>query len=370
MPRDVVTDEPRGSRKKHKQSAAAAAAKPRTPKGRAANKGRHAGAKAPPVAIATPDKPRPPFEFEIDFRASDTPTISGRTVLLSARLRHRHDTPIALRPGAPDAFNVGIRVCHDGETALAFEDRMIAHDALIAPGAWSDLSVRVPVRAFGESGCARVTIDMLKGDGWFSPPDKPPVDAVISLKSGPAVPAGAPASPVQAGRAREREAETRQFVFDVSDLIHYFNEARLPTGIQRVQIEVIDSLLDRTPPDCTLAIACFRQQQDFWVDLPADFFRTLCALSLRGGERDDPVWTQALYKLTAYLAQRPSFAFEKGAFLVNLGTSWWLRNYFLNVRAAKAHHGIRSCRSCTTASRSSRPNTASSRSPATSSTGC
>ncbi len=33
--------------------------------------------------------------------------------------------------------------------------------------------------------------------------------------------------------------------------------------------------------------------------------------------------------------------FRRGATLVNLGTSWWLRNYFLSVRNAKAEFDIR-----------------------------
>src|SRR5438876_7136204 len=39
-------------------------------------------------------------------------------------------------------------------------------------------------------------------------------------------------------------------------------------------------------------------------------------------------------------AARP-IRFPQGAFLFNLGTSWWLQNYFLRVRRAKAEHGVR-----------------------------
>jgi glycosyltransferase involved in cell wall biosynthesis len=285
----------------------------------------------------------PPFTFEIDFVASETPSVVGSTALLRARLRHAHSTPISLSPGVPGSFNVGVRIYSSGAASPVFEDRMVATDRTLHPGEWSNLSIRVPLRAFGDRGTARVTIDMLKeGEYWFSPPSTPAVDAIISLRSELVAPGPALAEPARAGaHAPERQAVARHLVFDVSDLMHYFHEARLPTGIQRVQIEIIDGLLDNPPAGCALTIACFTQQQDSWVELPSAFFRSLCSLALRGGDREEPAWTHALYKLGAYLSQRAPLAFETGAFLINLGTSWWLRNYFLNVRAAKARYGIR-----------------------------
>ncbi|HKM61512.1 MAG TPA: glycosyltransferase family 1 protein [Acidisphaera sp.] len=306
--------------------------------------GNKASRGAAAAAPAAPAQHRPPFAFDIEFAASDSPSVVGSTALLRARLRHAHSAPITLAPGVAGAFSVGVRIYQDGGAAASvFEDRMVAHDGAIAPGEWSNLSVRIPIRAFGDTGTARVTIDMLKeGEFWFSPPDGPAVDTIVSLRSDAGGRSPEPAEPKRtAADAQEREAVTRQLVFDLSDLVHYFHEARLPTGIQRVQIEIVDSLLDNPPADCTLSIACFTQQQDSWVELPTAFFRSLCGLALRGGDREEPAWTHALYKLGAHLSQRPTLEFRKGAFLVNLGTSWWLRNYFLNVRAAKAKYGIR-----------------------------
>jgi len=118
-------------------------------------------------------------------------------------------------------------------------------------------------------------------------------------------------------------------VFDVSDLVGYFHHSRLPTGIQRVQIEVIRAAIAVHPG---AQIGCFRDEAGLWVRVPAGHFERLCALSVASGDLLDPDWIDALEILTAALAQAEPVAFVPGAFLVNLGGSWWLRNYFLHLR--------------------------------------
>jgi glycosyltransferase involved in cell wall biosynthesis len=129
-------------------------------------------------------------------------------------------------------------------------------------------------------------------------------------------------------------------VFDAADLFGYFRNARLPTGIQRVQIEVISSLL-RQPGGGAVHVCSFSEALDAWVEVPSALFLKLCALSLADGDTTAPDWTAMLQRLDITLASGRPFAFPRGAFLVNLGTSWWLQNYFLQVRRAKAEHAIR-----------------------------
>lgn len=130
-----------------------------------------------------------------------------------------------------------------------------------------------------------------------------------------------------------------EIVFDVSDLISYFNAARLPTGIQRVQIEVIRHALRLAGPPPR--ICAFLDRRDEWVEIPATIFLRLCHLALSGSDLNAPEWTSALTRLSLTLATSAPLAFATGAWLVNLGTSWWLQNYFLAVRQAKETSGIR-----------------------------
>jgi glycosyltransferase involved in cell wall biosynthesis/Tfp pilus assembly protein PilF len=128
-------------------------------------------------------------------------------------------------------------------------------------------------------------------------------------------------------------------VFDASDLIGYYAHARLPTGIQRVQIEAISSAL--MAGDKLVKICCFIDGRDDWLEVPVAQFRHITQLSVKSGERNDPEWTTALNRLNLTLALAEPFEFPDRSHLVNLGTSWWQLNYFLFVRRAKAKHGIR-----------------------------
>lgn len=130
-------------------------------------------------------------------------------------------------------------------------------------------------------------------------------------------------------------------VFDVSDLAGYFREARLPTGIQRVQIEVICALLRDPPAQVRVMVAAFTEARDGWVRLHEDEFLQLADLARADGARDAPDWLRARGRLALHLELAPALAFPVGAWLVNLGTSWWLQNYFLRLREARRRYGVR-----------------------------
>jgi glycosyltransferase involved in cell wall biosynthesis len=133
---------------------------------------------------------------------------------------------------------------------------------------------------------------------------------------------------------------TPPLVFDVSDLISYFRNARLPTGIQRVQIEVISAIL-ADPDRPVVKVCCFTDRRDDWLPIAEATFLHLCRLSLLEGGRDDPQWLKTIDLLQVSLNVASPMTFPRGAYLINLGTSWWLQNYFMYVRQAKALWGIR-----------------------------
>lgn len=130
-------------------------------------------------------------------------------------------------------------------------------------------------------------------------------------------------------------------VFDVADLIGYFRNARLPTGIQRVQIEVIAALLRDPPAEVQVAVCTFAEARNGWVGLPSDLFQRLADLALASGDRGEPAWRAALEEVELSADLGSPLRFPRGAWLVNLGTSWWLQNYFLKVREARRLYGVR-----------------------------
>ncbi len=136
-------------------------------------------------------------------------------------------------------------------------------------------------------------------------------------------------------------AHEARYVFDVSDLLGYFRNARLPTGIQRVQIEVISALLSTPDRVDQIAVCAFAEGRDGWVPVPSDLFLDLADAARADGSLDDPDWQRLMDALQTELELAPALRFRTGAWLVNLGTSWWLQNYFLRVREARRRHGIR-----------------------------
>lgn len=137
------------------------------------------------------------------------------------------------------------------------------------------------------------------------------------------------------------EPPTAAVVIDAGDLLLHFLHSRLPTGIQRVQLEIIASLLAMPAAAFQLIVACFAPHRDLWVDVPEDLFLTLAGLAAGGGALDERPWQKAVLELTAVLAHGDPVEFPAGAVLVNLGASWSHRNYFLALRNAKARDGIR-----------------------------
>ena len=164
-----------------------------------------------------------------------------------------------------------------------------------------------------------------------------PTDAVETLHAAHRIldAIGSGISPVEPGRET-----TGNVLFDVSDMFGYFPDNRLPTGVQRVQISVILNVLDLAG-ERGVGLVRFVEGRDEWVGVPAAPFRTVCRLSTAGGDPDAADWRAACGELKRAVAHQPALAFPRGAFLVNLGTSWWLPNYFMYIRKAKIDHGIR-----------------------------
>jgi len=129
-------------------------------------------------------------------------------------------------------------------------------------------------------------------------------------------------------------------VFDISDLVNYFTNARLPTGIQRVQIETISSALRSERFEADVHVVAFTKRTDYWREVPKDLFLEIYELCLAEGDPSDRAWTDIIGRLNDSLTVSPDFSFPRGAALINLGTSWWLTNYFSNVRYAIRKHEI------------------------------
>ena len=134
---------------------------------------------------------------------------------------------------------------------------------------------------------------------------------------------------------------TPALMIDAADLLLHFLHARLPTGIQRVQLQIIAAILDGPARNYELVLACFAPCRDLWVKIPEALFSTLAGLAASGGATDERPWQEAVLELTGVLVHGEAVESPPGAILVNLGASWIHPNYFLRLRNAKARAGIR-----------------------------
>ncbi|MDO9499500.1 glycosyltransferase [Falsiroseomonas sp.] len=130
-------------------------------------------------------------------------------------------------------------------------------------------------------------------------------------------------------------------VFDLSDLLAWFNDHRAPSGIQRVQMEIVGPALRPGGPAASVLLVVFDAEAGTWRALPREIFLRLATLARAGADPLDASWREAVSLAQEAVATAPEFAFPQGAWLVNLGSSWWLRDYNLALRAAKARHGLR-----------------------------
>jgi len=126
-------------------------------------------------------------------------------------------------------------------------------------------------------------------------------------------------------------------LLDVTDLIAFFGQRRLPTGIQRVQIEISLAAMEAIarPIFCIYASA-----QRGWIRLDDDRFEALCRMAKESDNVADPAWRMQLDHMYRMIAVSHTILFSRGAVLINLGTSWADRNFLLDVRTIRADDGV------------------------------
>lgn len=134
-------------------------------------------------------------------------------------------------------------------------------------------------------------------------------------------------------------SDMRPLIFDLTDMVGHVRNQRLPTGIQRVQIEVLAGLLERRGEEA-IAACCFISGRDGWMEVPLAACRELIHLASSGGDVSDPAWQTARARLFVHLALAKSYVLPRRGVLINLGSSLWVYDYFRFLRNAKAERQI------------------------------
>jgi glycosyltransferase involved in cell wall biosynthesis len=132
-----------------------------------------------------------------------------------------------------------------------------------------------------------------------------------------------------------------QVVFDITDVLLYFNNNRTPTGIQRVQIGIVTRALSAPAEGMGMALACFDLRQRCWRPVDRTGFLRLCRLAAAGADPEDPDWTRLRDAMRRRVNALPPLRFPRDALLVNLGNSWSMADYFRILRIAQRESGVR-----------------------------
>ncbi|RAI58403.1 glycosyltransferase family 4 protein [Roseicella frigidaeris] len=151
-------------------------------------------------------------------------------------------------------------------------------------------------------------------------------------------PPAAPPAPAPAPQASP--AVAAGLAFDASDLLDYVRHNRAPTGIQRVQLNIIREALQGGGADA-VQVCAFDPAAGAWRAVPAPLFLELARLSATGTDTADPAWEAVVAAAGEAASGGAVLAFTPGAALINLGTSWWLPGYLARIRQAKARFGLR-----------------------------
>lgn len=134
--------------------------------------------------------------------------------------------------------------------------------------------------------------------------------------------------------------------FDYTDLIHYFEDNRVPTGIQRVQIGMFRASLARDSgnPSGRICACSFDTVRRCWVPVPEALLASVCRAACHAGGGasggDDDAWQTLTAALRQAIATSPAVPFSTGDVLVNIGTSWWIPDYLSYVQYLQRERGV------------------------------
>jgi glycosyltransferase involved in cell wall biosynthesis len=136
------------------------------------------------------------------------------------------------------------------------------------------------------------------------------------------------------------EGAPTALAFDVSDLLDYVRDSRIPTGIQRVGLGFLGALLARPDLPVPLHLVAYDPSTWRWWSLEEAAFRRMLALVRAGADAADPAWRAVIAQLVDP-DSRPDAALPDGTTLVTLGNSWGIEDFFRGLRLLRARVALR-----------------------------
>src|SRR4051812_47526184 len=138
--------------------------------------------------------------------------------------------------------------------------------------------------------------------------------------------------------AASEVASSYRLNFEVSDLFYYFGTGSTLTGIQRVQQELCLGFFG-SHSSALSTLVVYDKPLQRWRIVQWDWFASLvkAARSFKAG---GAAWDEIYQSFATQLSSFPLKHFEAGEWLVNVGASWALPSYFIQVRQLR-RRGVR-----------------------------
>ena len=136
----------------------------------------------------------------------------------------------------------------------------------------------------------------------------------------------------------------KRIIFDISDLVQFLRESRIPSGIQRVQLNIIHYAVTDFRDEANSIIVYFDQAQNEWVHITQPHFHALYKATEAHDETDEEAFQALMGNLSAgepLAAHLAKLGSQDQFFLANIGSSWWIENYFMKLRELRKHHDLR-----------------------------
>lgn len=133
---------------------------------------------------------------------------------------------------------------------------------------------------------------------------------------------------VNTGALSGSEREPGWLYLDLVDALDHFARSSRPTGIQRVQLEIVSAILADPAAFSGVRLCSFSRSLHNWIELPQALVQDLFAAARDNGEAADSRRRAAAGKLAFLQKHARPIDFPPDGVLFNLGSSWACETYF------------------------------------------
>ncbi len=291
------------------------------------------------------------FKFELSLDDRDV-TADGHEVTIAGRVLARVEVPITTGGNSPGCINLGYRVFARDRQDVLFEHRAAIEGDRLDPNEWAPF--RLVFQPPGNETNLRIDLDFVcEAEYWFHDRGGEVSEIALNTATGEAsfsrilLAAAEPERPQPRPRRTPARAPRAggpvrpRVIIDLSDLTQFWKHNIRPTGIQRVQIEVLKAIIDgeavcdTVEPGVTGVF--FDNNTHGWRVIDNDKMNAQINLSYSPTVSRE-TWNNELSKL---LGNSKAYAPTPQDVILNLGSSWWIPDYLYKLQLLQNEHGVR-----------------------------